>query len=107
MAEIQRSDQTQTQTAEIMPPATFQERGAVGVVVSGHPFGAYSRSMLIQNTHGTNDLYVFLLDADGKWNTYYTTISAGGSMAIDTRHNQVRLQGSGGSTNYEILATLE
>lgn len=107
MPEIQRGDRTQNQTAEIFPEHAYQKVGNVGGTVLEISFTGKTSNVLIKNTHATQSLYLYLKSSKTAWNTDYLTIAAGASIAVDIRVSSIKLKGSGATTTYEILATLE
>ena len=107
MGEIQRGGQTQQQTAEVPPEACYQEVSSVGTTEKTINFGGSSASILIHNTHPTNNLYVYFKRSKSSWNNDYKTIEAGVPLSIDHRTTAIKGKGQAANTTYEILATLE
>jgi len=107
MAEIQRGEQTQQQIAVVPPQYAHQVRGTVGVAVAELTFPSVSESILIENTHATQELRVYFKSSASGWNMDYKSIAAGGVFSLNLRTDRIRIQGSGAGTTYELLVTLE
>lgn len=105
--DIQRTNSTQQQTALIPPQFAEQINGSVGVVAEAIDFTSPTEAILIENTHATQTLTLFLQIRAGVYNAVGKEIVAGGVLPINLRTSQIRLVGSGANTTYEILATLE
>ncbi|GAG32695.1 unnamed protein product [marine sediment metagenome] len=107
--DIIRNRQTQAQTAEISPKYPIQRTGTAPTVWGAAvTLGAYTKELLIINTHGTNELRV-VFPTRGGWNanTAYTPIAPGQNLNFQVRVDRVRLLGSAAGTTYRILASEE
>jgi len=110
MAEINdRNGQTQKQTAEVMPGGAHQDSGTVGTSWAKVTFPNPTRSIIIQNTHASNDLYVLLKKKNGDYNTgtKYFTVGAGKTLSMDYRSNEIKVKGSLANTTWQSIATEE
>lgn len=110
MAEIQRNDQTQKQTAEISPKYADQKSGVVGASQEQINFSGPTKDLLIVNTHATQMLYFCLPKLGGAFNAQsdeFPIPANYGSISIQFRCSSIKLRGEGANTTYKILATLE
>lgn len=110
MAEIQRNDQTQKQTAEISPRFADQKAGNVGIAQEEIVFAGPTKDILIVNTHATQALYLCLPKLPSGFASQaneFPIPANGGSVAVQFRASSLLLRGEGANTTYRILATLE
>ncbi|MEA2112403.1 MAG: hypothetical protein U9P50_00305 [Patescibacteria group bacterium] len=107
MAEIQRNEQTQQQMATIPPQYSYQKIGDVGTTAETITFPSPTESILIENTHATQNLYVYFPSAVGVFNSHYKTIAAGYVYTKTIRLISFKIKGQAVNTGYEIDATLE
>ena len=107
MGDIQRGQQTQQQVAEVPPDSCFQSVSAVGTTKTEISFGGTSSTILIENTHASQELKAYFRSSPSAWNNAYKTIVAGGNLSIGHRATGVKIVGQGAGTTYEMLVTLE